>query len=103
MVGLLDKLFEGIWIWDNGVFFNYFYWGLFGVEFNGVDIICLGVFCLNVDCGWIGVYKDIFMVWDNCCLKILYWICVYSLWIFWIDFRKEFFVLSYGDWIINKL
>uniref|UniRef100_K1PNK2 C-type lectin domain-containing protein n=1 Tax=Magallana gigas TaxID=29159 RepID=K1PNK2_MAGGI len=64
LVGLSDKSFEGIWIWDNGVLFNYFHWGLFGVEFNGVDITRPGVFCLNADCGWIGVYKDIFMT--NC-------------------------------------
>lgn len=78
LVGLSDKSFEGIWIWDNGVLFNYFHWGLFGVEFNGVDITRPGVFCLNADCGWIGVYKDIFMVWDNCCSKTSHWICFYS-------------------------
>lgn len=103
LVGLSDKSFEGIWIWDNGVLFNYFHWGLFGVEFNGVDITRPGVFCLNADCGWIGVYKDIFMVWDNCCSKTSHWICFYSPWTFWTYFRKELFAPSYGDWIINKL
>lgn len=92
LVGLSDKPFEGVWIWDNEVLFNYLQWELFGFDFNGVDIDRPGVFCLNVDCGWIGVYRDIFMVWDNCCSKTSHWLCAYNPWTFLTDYKIELFL-----------
>ncbi|XP_048747955.2 uncharacterized protein LOC125660160 [Ostrea edulis] len=77
LVGLSDAV-EGQFKWRNGEPLDLSHWGVGGYDFNNIDISRPGVFCLKADCGWVGLYLNVFMVWDNCCSKTSDWFCAYN-------------------------